>query len=44
MFPVEEFGVNAYSQDLRDRVLRAIERGERNAEIAERFEDSRVRV
>ncbi|MDR0250277.1 MAG: IS630 transposase-related protein, partial [Burkholderiales bacterium] len=31
----------AYSQDLRDRVLSALERGERPTEIARRFEVSR---
>lgn len=36
--------MRAYSQDLRDRVLRALERGERPAEIARRFEVSRVWV
>jgi transposase len=36
--------MQAYSQDLRDRVLRAVERGERPTEIAERFEVSRVWV
>lgn len=34
--------MRAYSQDLRDRVLRAVERGERPTEIAKRFEVSRV--
>lgn len=34
----------AYSQDLRDRVLRALERGEGPTEIARRFEVSRVWV
>jgi transposase len=34
----------AYSQDLRDRVLRALDRGERPTEIARRFEVSRVWV
>jgi transposase len=33
-----------YSQDLRDRVLRALERGDRPTEIARRFEVSRVWV
>ena len=33
--------MQAYSQDLRDRVLGALERGERPAEIARRFEVSR---
>ena len=36
--------MRAYSQDLRDRVLRALERGDRPAEIARRFEASRVWV
>ena len=36
--------MDAYSQDLRDRVLRALERGERPTAIAERFEVSRVWV
>lgn len=36
--------MHAYSQDLRDRVLRAVERGERPTEIAARFEVSRVWV
>lgn len=31
----------AYSQDLRDRVLRAVERGDRPTDIARRFEVSR---
>lgn len=34
----------AYSQDLRERVLRAVARGERPTEIAVRFEVSRVWV
>lgn len=34
----------AYSQDLRDRVLRALDRGERPTEIARRFEVSRMWV
>lgn len=34
----------AYSQDLRERVLRAVERGERPSEIARRFEVSRMWV
>jgi transposase len=33
-----------YSQDLRDRVLRALERGDRPTEIARRFEVSRIWV
>jgi len=36
--------MHAYSQDLRDRVLRALERGEGPAAIARRFEVSRVWV
>lgn len=36
--------MRAYSQDLRDRVLRAFERGERPADIARRLEVSRVWV
>lgn len=36
--------MRAYSQDLRDRVLRALERGERPTEIARRLEVSRVWV
>ena len=36
--------MDAYSQDLRDRVLRALERGERPPTIADRFEVSRVWV
>jgi hypothetical protein len=34
--------MEAYSQDLRDRVLRALERGERPTAIAARFEVRRV--
>jgi transposase len=34
----------AYSQDLRERVLRALERGDRPTEIAGRFEVSRIWV
>ena len=33
--------MHAYSQDLRDRVLRALDRGDRPVAIAERFEVSR---
>lgn len=33
--------MRSYSQDLRDRVLRALERGERPTDIAERYEVSR---
>ena len=36
--------MHAYSQDLRDRVLRALERGDGPTVIAERFEVSRVWV
>lgn len=36
--------MHAYSQDLRERVLRAVERGERPSEVARRFEVSRVWV
>lgn len=36
--------MHAYSQDLRDRVLRAIERGDSPTDIAKRFEVSRVWV
>lgn len=36
--------MHAYSQDLRDRVLRAVERGEPPTAIARRFEVSRVWV
>lgn len=36
--------MQAYSQDLRERVLRAIERGDRPVSIARRFEVSRVWV
>ena len=36
--------MQAYSQDLRDRVLRALDRGDRPSEIASRFEVSRVWV
>jgi transposase len=36
--------MEAYSQDLRDRVLRALERGDRPTAIANRFEVSRVWV
>ena len=40
----ERHGLQAYSQDLRERVLRALDRGDRPAEIARRFEVSRVWV
>lgn len=33
--------MQSYSQDLRDRVLRAVERGDRPTDIAKRFEVSR---
>jgi transposase len=36
--------MEAYSQDLRDRVLRALERGERPVDIARRLEVSRIWV
>lgn len=36
--------MQAYSQDLRERVLRALARGERPAEIARRFEVGRLWV
>ena len=36
--------MQAYSQDLRERVLRALDRGDRPSEIARRFEVSRVWV
>ncbi|MDR3221601.1 MAG: helix-turn-helix domain-containing protein, partial [Candidatus Accumulibacter sp.] len=36
--------MRAYSQDVRERVLRAWERGDRPTEIARRFEVSRVWV
>ena len=36
--------MRAYSQDLRERVLRALERGERPTDIAQRLEVSRVWV
>ena len=39
------FVIHAYSQDVRDRVLRALERGDRPSDnIARRFEVSRVFV
>ncbi|RMW95089.1 transcriptional regulator, partial [Allofranklinella schreckenbergeri] len=34
--------MRAYSQDLRDRVLAALERGERPSAIARRYEVSRM--
>jgi transposase len=36
--------MQAYSQDLRERVLRALDRGERPSEIARRFEVGRAWV
>jgi transposase len=36
--------MHAYSQDLRERVLRALDRGDRPTQIARRFEVSRVWV
>jgi transposase len=36
--------MDAYSQDLRDRVIRGLERGERPTDIAKRLEVSRVWV
>jgi len=36
--------MRAYSQDLRERVLRALERGDRPTEIARRFEVGRIWV
>ena len=36
--------MQAYSQDLRERVLRALDRGDRPSKIARRFEVSRVWV
>jgi len=36
--------MKAYSQDLRDRILGAVERGERTVDIARRYEVSRVWV
>jgi transposase len=47
MLSLPEWGgaeMRAYSQDLRERVLRALERRERPREIAARFEVSRVWV
>jgi transposase len=41
---MEVLGMHAYSQDLRDRVLRALERGDRPSDIARRLEVSRVWV
>jgi transposase len=42
--PSEAAGMHSYSQDLRDRVLWALERGERPSAIARRLEVSRVWV
>src|SRR5258708_16182740 len=39
-----EASMQAYSQDLRERVLRALDRGDRPTEIARRFEVSRIWV
>jgi transposase len=36
--------MQAYSQDLRERILRALDRGDRPTEIAQRFEVSRIWV
>jgi hypothetical protein len=36
--------MRAYSQDLRDRILHALARGDRPTEIARRFEVSRVQA
>ncbi len=36
--------MQAYSQDLRERVLRSLDRGDRPTEIARRFEVSRIWV
>lgn len=41
---VMERCMRAYSQDLRDRVLGALDRGERPTEIAQRYEVSRIWV
>src|SRR5216683_1242611 len=41
---LREVSMQAYSQDLRERVLRALDRGDRPTEIARRFEVSRVWV
>jgi transposase len=41
---MREVSMQAYSQDLRERVLRALDRGDRPTEIARRFEVSRVWV
>jgi transposase len=45
-FVCRKFGVRmqAYSQDLRERVLRALDRGDRPTVIAQRFEVSRIWV
>jgi hypothetical protein len=39
MFP-REMAMHAYSQDLRERVLRALGSGERPADIARRYQSS----
>jgi transposase len=39
-----EVEMQAYSQDLRERILRALDRGDRPTEIAQRFEVSRIWV
>src|SRR6218665_4014803 len=44
VFFLKEYAMQAYSQDLRDRVLKAIEQGDRPTDIAKRFEVSRVWV
>src|SRR6266851_2564180 len=41
---LREVSMQAYSQDLRERVLRALDRGDRPTEIARRFEVSRIWV
>src|SRR5487761_1271264 len=41
---LREVMMGAYSQDLRERVLRALDRGDRPTEIARRFEVSRIWV
>src|SRR6218665_3993289 len=43
-FFLKEYAMQAYSHDLRDRVLKAIEQGDRPTDIAKRFEVSRVWV
>src|SRR5271167_4530388 len=45
LLPVKgRHGMQSYSQDLRERVLRALDRGDRPTEIARRFEVSRIWV